>query len=80
MMGWTPPRSSVSKCGTALWLWNPTWPERVRPHAGAIDTPLPQPPIERTPGFLVNGTPLREFGQAQLKALVAQELARPKPQ
>ena len=31
-------------CGTALWLWDPTWPELVHPHAGAIDTPLPVPP------------------------------------
>jgi len=31
-------------CGTALWLWDPTWPELVHPHAGAIDTPLPAPP------------------------------------
>jgi len=31
-------------CGTALWLWDPTWPDLVHPHAGAIDTPLPQPP------------------------------------
>lgn len=31
-------------CGTALWLWDPTWPELVHPHAGAIDTPLPEPP------------------------------------
>ena len=36
--------------------------------------------VERTPGFFVNGTPLREFGEAQLKALVQQELAKPKPQ
>jgi len=36
--------------------------------------------VDRTPGFFVNGTPLREFGEAQLKALVAQELAKPKPQ
>lgn len=32
------------RCGTALWLWDPTWPELVHPHAGAIDTPLPVPP------------------------------------
>jgi hypothetical protein len=32
-------------CGTALWLWDPTWPELVHPHAGAIDTPLPEPPV-----------------------------------
>lgn len=31
-------------CGTALWLWDPTWPDLVHPHAGAIDTPLPTPP------------------------------------
>ena len=31
-------------CGSALWLWDPTWPEQVHPHASAIDTPLPQPP------------------------------------
>jgi len=31
-------------CGSALWLWDPTWPELVHPHAGAIDTPLPLPP------------------------------------
>jgi hypothetical protein len=31
-------------CGTALWLYDPTWPELVHPHAGAIDTPLPSPP------------------------------------
>lgn len=31
-------------CGTSLWLWDPTWPELVHPHAGAIDTPLPVPP------------------------------------
>lgn len=36
--------------------------------------------VDRTPGFFVNGTPLREFGETQLKALVAQELAKPKPQ
>jgi hypothetical protein len=31
-------------CGSALWLWDPRWPELVHPHAGAIDTPLPKPP------------------------------------
>ena len=31
-------------CGTALWLWDPTWPELVHPHAGAVDTALPQAP------------------------------------
>jgi hypothetical protein len=31
-------------CGTALWVWDPRWPELVHPHASAIDTPLPEPP------------------------------------
>jgi len=31
-------------CGSALWLWDPTWPELVHPHAGAVDTPLPAAP------------------------------------
>lgn len=34
-------------CGSALWLYDPTWPDLVHPHASAIDTPLPVPP-ERT--------------------------------
>ena len=32
--------------------------------------------VDRTPGFFVNGTPLRDFGEAQLKALVDQELKK----
>ena len=32
--------------------------------------------VDRTPGFFVNGTPLRDFGEAQLKALVEQELTK----
>lgn len=36
-------RHFCKKCGTALWLWDPRWPELVHPHAGAIDTPLPRP-------------------------------------
>ena len=40
-------RSFCGTCGSALWLWDPRWPELVHPQAGAIDTPLPTPP-ERT--------------------------------
>lgn len=29
--------------------------------------------VDRTPGFFVNGTPLRDFGEVQLKALIEQE-------
>ncbi|MBK8907490.1 MAG: GFA family protein [Rhodospirillales bacterium] len=31
-------------CGSALWLWDPRWPELVHPFASAVDTPLPVPP------------------------------------
>ena len=37
-------RHFCAKCGSALWLWDPTWPDLVHPHASAIDTPLPVPP------------------------------------
>jgi hypothetical protein len=33
-----------ARCGSALWAWDPTWPELVQPHASAIDTPLPKAP------------------------------------
>lgn len=32
--------------------------------------------VNRTPGFFVNGIPLRDFGEAQLKALVEQEMRK----
>jgi len=37
-------RYFCSRCGSALWAWDPRWPELVHPHASAIDTPLPTPP------------------------------------
>lgn len=37
-------RHFCKQCGSALWLYDPTWPELVHPHASAIDTPLPVPP------------------------------------
>ncbi len=37
-------RRFCSKCGSALWGWDPRWPELVHPFASAIDTALPQPP------------------------------------
>ncbi len=37
-------RYFCARCGSALWVWDPTWPELVHPHAGCIDTPLPTPP------------------------------------
>ena len=32
--------------------------------------------VDRTPGFFVNGTPLQDFGEAQLKSLVDQEIKK----
>ena len=37
-------RRFCSRCGSALWLWDPGWPDLVHPFASAIDTPLPVPP------------------------------------
>lgn len=37
-------RHFCKRCGSALWLWDPNWPELVHPHASAIDTELPIPP------------------------------------
>ncbi len=40
-------RKFCGNCGSALWLWDPRWPDLMHPHASAIDTELPKPP-ERT--------------------------------
>jgi hypothetical protein len=40
-------RSFCLHCGSALWLWDPRWPELVHPHASAVDTELPVPPERR---------------------------------
>ncbi|SDG07574.1 Uncharacterized conserved protein [Limimonas halophila] len=37
-------RRFCSHCGTALWVFDPAYPELVHPFASAIDTPLPEPP------------------------------------
>jgi hypothetical protein len=37
-------RNFCRKCGTALWLYDPNWPDLVHPFASAIDTDLPEPP------------------------------------
>jgi hypothetical protein len=37
-------RYFCNRCGSALWLWDPRWPELVHPHASAIDTALPAAP------------------------------------
>jgi len=37
-------RHFCKHCGSALYLYDPTWPELVHPFASAIDTPLPPAP------------------------------------
>lgn len=37
-------RHFCTRCGSALWLHDPTWPDLVHPFASAIDTDLPVPP------------------------------------
>lgn len=40
-------RSFCNVCASALWVWDPRWPDLLHPFASAIDTELPVPP-ERT--------------------------------
>lgn len=37
-------RRFCRQCGSALWAWDPRWPELVHPFASAIDTELPPAP------------------------------------
>ncbi|MBL8584213.1 MAG: GFA family protein [Rhizobiaceae bacterium] len=37
-------RNFCRECGSALWLYDPTWPELVHPFASSIDTALALPP------------------------------------
>lgn len=39
-----PGRRFCGRCGSPLWNYDPAWPELIHPHAGAVDTPLPEPP------------------------------------
>ncbi|HEX8663811.1 MAG TPA: GFA family protein [Beijerinckiaceae bacterium] len=37
-------RRFCARCGSALWVFDPRWPDLVHPFASAVDTPLPEPP------------------------------------
>ena len=37
-------RHFCRRCGSALWLFDPRWPDLVHPFASAIDSRLPKPP------------------------------------
>jgi len=51
-------RNFCSRCGSALWVWDPRWPDLLHPFASAIDTPLPKAPerchimLEFKPGWV----------------------------
>ena len=36
-------RHFCARCASALWVFDPRWPEWIYPFASAIDTPLPKP-------------------------------------
>lgn len=40
----TAERAFCKKCGSALWLFSPEWPELIHPFASVIDSKLPVPP------------------------------------
>ena len=37
-------RNFCRRCASALWLYDPTWPDLIHPFASAIDSDLPVPP------------------------------------
>ena len=39
-------RHFCKRCASALWVYDPRWPQWVYPFASAIDTPLPKAPEE----------------------------------
>ena len=41
-------RNFCGLCGSALWLYDPHWPDLIHPFASAIDTELPVPPESET--------------------------------
>jgi hypothetical protein len=53
-------RNFCELCGSALWVYDPNWPELVHPFASAVDTPLPPAP-ERTHIMLVFRPPWVEI-------------------
>ena len=40
-------RRFCGKCGSALWVWDPRWPDLVHPFASAIDSKLPKAPAHQ---------------------------------
>ena len=38
-------RSFCTRCGTALWLYDPSWADLIHPFASVVDSELPKPPV-----------------------------------
>ena len=53
-------RNFCRLCGSALWLFSPSHPDLVHPHASAVDTPLSKPP-ERVRIMLDSAAPWVEI-------------------
>lgn len=71
-------RKFCLQCGSALWLWDPRWPELVHPHASAIDTPLPKPPevVEGMLEFVANWVDVpKGKGRRHYQAFPSESLA-----
>lgn len=72
-------RHFCSRCGSALWVWDPRWPELVHPFASAIDSDLPRPPqrthmmLDSKAGWVpVHAAPDdRQFGEYPDESLAA---------
>ncbi len=48
-------RHFCGRCGSALWVWSPSWPELVHPFASAIDAGLP--PAAETVHIMLDSKP-----------------------
>jgi hypothetical protein len=57
-------RHFCRRCGSALWVWDPRWPEWIYPFASAMDTPLPKPK-ERQHIFLASKPAWVDLPQGQ---------------
>jgi hypothetical protein len=60
-------RHFCRRCGSALWVFNPTWPDLVHPFASAIDTPLPKAP-EHQNIMLDSAAPWAEVPEGETEA------------
>ena len=52
-------RHFCARCGSALWVHNPSWPDLIHPFASAIDSALPVP-LERYAIMIEHAAPWAE--------------------